>query len=76
MLTLKTKREMDPKEQQELSTLFKDRVNFDKRERKIYSHDVASLPKLVKPENKSELVDLVPSTTAGDGNPSPLGGTS
>lgn len=47
-------------------------VNFEKRERKIYSHDVASLPKLVKPmlgntipagivkpENESEIVDLV-----------------
>jgi FAD/FMN-containing dehydrogenase len=47
-------------------------VNFEKRERKIYSHDVASLPKLVKPmlgntipagivkpENESKIVDLV-----------------
>ncbi|MBE0524172.1 MAG: FAD-binding oxidoreductase [Methanosarcinales archaeon] len=69
---MKTKRKIDPTEQQELSRLFKDRVNFEKRERKIYSHDVASLPKLVKPmlgntipagivkpENESELVDLV-----------------
>ena len=32
-----------------LTTLFGDRVTFDRIERKLYSHDVAAIPGLVKP---------------------------
>jgi hypothetical protein len=34
---------------QELQTKFGDRVNFRKSERKLYGHDVAALPGLIKP---------------------------
>ena len=33
----------------QLQTMFGPRVGFDKMERRIYSHDVGVLPKLIKP---------------------------
>ena len=58
--------------QQQLQTMFGPRVNFDKMERRIYSHDVGVLPKLIKPiigdataaavvqpKNERELIELV-----------------
>ncbi|MDF1531169.1 MAG: FAD-binding and (Fe-S)-binding domain-containing protein [ANME-2 cluster archaeon] len=69
---MKAIREFSSTEQDELRALFKDRVNFERLERKMYSHDVASLPRLVKPmlgntmpaavvkpEHDDELVELV-----------------
>ena len=69
---MKAIREFNPAEQDMLSAIFKERVNFERLERKMYSHDVASLPRLVKPmlgstmpaavvkpENEDELVELV-----------------
>ncbi|MDF1556693.1 MAG: FAD-binding and (Fe-S)-binding domain-containing protein [ANME-2 cluster archaeon] len=69
---MKAIREFNSDEQDELGALFKDRVNFERLERKMYSHDVASLPRLVKPmlgntmpaavvkpANEEELVELV-----------------
>ena len=58
--------------QQELSQMFDSRVSFDRTERRIYSHDVGVMPRLVKPllgnttaaavvqpESEQELVELV-----------------
>ncbi len=58
--------------QQELRQMFGPRVSFDRMERKIYSHDVGVLPKLIKPiigdttaaavvqpKNERELIELV-----------------
>ena len=55
-----------------LEKRFKDRVTFDRLERKLYGHDIAAMPKLVKPlvgstmpdavvqpASESEVVDLV-----------------
>ncbi len=69
---MKTIRKLDQASQNELAAIFKDRVNFDRLERKMYSHDVASMPRLVKPllgntmpaavvrpANEKELVELV-----------------
>ncbi|MEA3273795.1 MAG: FAD-binding and (Fe-S)-binding domain-containing protein [Pseudomonadota bacterium] len=36
-------------QQAQLRQMFGDRVSFDREERRIYSHDVASIPKLIKP---------------------------
>jgi len=48
------------KEQQgELRTQFGDRVSFDPMERKIYSHDVGEIPKLIKPLLGKALADAV-----------------
>ncbi|MEO0303623.1 MAG: FAD-binding oxidoreductase, partial [candidate division WOR-3 bacterium] len=38
---------------------FKNRVSFDKIERKLYSHDIASLPSLIKKIFKNPIADLV-----------------
>lgn len=35
--------------QQELRQMFGPRVSFDTMERKIYSHDVGTMPRLIKP---------------------------
>ncbi len=55
-----------------LTTLFGDRVTFERIERKMYSHDIAAMPRLIKPlvgntvpeavvqpENEAQLVELV-----------------
>ena len=55
-----------------LTTLFGDRVTFERTERKMYSHDIAAMPELVKPltgttipdavvqpENEAQLIELV-----------------
>ena len=55
-----------------LEDRFGKRVNFDRLERKLYSHDIASIPSLVRPligntipravvliDSEAELVDLV-----------------
>jgi Fe-S oxidoreductase/FAD/FMN-containing dehydrogenase len=55
-----------------LTSLFGDRVTFERIERKMYSHDIAAMPKLVKPlvgntvpdavvqpENEAQLVELI-----------------
>ncbi len=59
-------------QQQELRRMFGSWVSFDKEERRIYSHDVGALPKLIKPfvgaataaavvqpETEEQLVELV-----------------
>lgn len=69
---MRTKRELNFAEENELTAIFNDRVNFDRLERKMYSHDVAALPGLVKPmlgstmpasvvrpKDEGELVELV-----------------
>ena len=58
--------------QEQLTTLFGPRVTFERIERKMYSHDIAAMPKLVKPlvgntvpdavvqpENEAQLVEFV-----------------
>ena len=40
---------LDPGQRAYMEECFEDRVTFDPLERKIYSHDIASMPKLVKP---------------------------
>ncbi|MCL7414217.1 MAG: FAD-binding oxidoreductase, partial [ANME-2 cluster archaeon] len=69
---MKAIREFNSSEKDELFALFRERITFERLERKIYSHDVASLPGLVKPmlgntmpaavvkpANGSDLVELV-----------------
>lgn len=69
---MKAIREFNSSEKNELFALFRDRVTFERLERKIYSHDVGSLSVLVKPvlgntmpaavvkpENEADLVELV-----------------
>ncbi|MBN1298759.1 MAG: FAD-binding oxidoreductase [Actinobacteria bacterium] len=40
---------MNSEAAKELSSIFKDKVCFNKTERKLYSHDIASVPAIVKP---------------------------
>lgn len=60
------------KEKSFLRNKFEDRVNFNKTERKLYGHDIAIMPSLVKPmigdttpeavvqpQNEQELIELV-----------------
>jgi FAD/FMN-containing dehydrogenase len=64
--------ELDQKHQSYLQEAFGSRVSFRKRERKLYGHDIATIPSLVKPllgnttpdavvqpENEKELISLV-----------------
>ncbi len=41
--------ELSEKQKEELTNIFGKRVNFKKRERHYYTHDVGTLPYLVKP---------------------------
>lgn len=50
---------MKPKLREELASIFKNRVSFDKTERKLYSHDIASMPKLIKPLIGTSLASAV-----------------
>lgn len=63
---------MDKKQETYLTERFGRRVNFDKMERRLYSHDVGAIPSLIKPfigdtlpdaivqpQNEEELIDLV-----------------
>ena len=50
---------MKPKLREELTAIFKNRVSFDKTERKLYSHDIASMPKLIKPLIGASLASAV-----------------
>jgi Fe-S oxidoreductase/FAD/FMN-containing dehydrogenase len=63
---------MDKNQRAYLTEKFGNRVNFDKMERKLYSHDVGAIPSLIKPligdtlpdalvqpQSEEELVDLV-----------------
>ncbi len=43
----------------ELRKLFGDRITFDKTERKLYSHDIAAVPNLIKPFIGSAIPDAV-----------------
>jgi Fe-S oxidoreductase/FAD/FMN-containing dehydrogenase len=62
-----------------LKNIFGDRINFDKVERRLYSHDIAAIPNLlrplignsvpeavVQPINEGELIDLVIWARASD----------
>ena len=62
-----------------LESAFGQRANFEKLERKLYSHDVGDMPRLIKPlvgdttpeaivqpETEQELVDLVNWARAND----------
>jgi Fe-S oxidoreductase/FAD/FMN-containing dehydrogenase len=40
---------LSKRQQQELTELFGERATFDKTERKLYGHDVAAMPSMVKP---------------------------
>ena len=64
--------QLDEKHQSYLQEKFGSRVSFNKTERKLYSHDIAALPGLIKPllgntipdavvqpETEKELVSLV-----------------
>ena len=42
-----------------LTSLFGDRVTFERIERKMYSHDIAAMPKLVKPLVGNTVPDAV-----------------
>jgi len=63
---------LNKKQREWLTDKFKTRVNFNPYERLLYSHDIAAMPKLVKPligntvpdavvqpENEEELSELV-----------------
>ena len=50
---------LSPEPQTQLSDQFGERVTFDKTERKLYSHDVGSMPKLIHPLLGSTLADGV-----------------
>jgi Fe-S oxidoreductase/FAD/FMN-containing dehydrogenase len=50
---------LDDKQRSYLKERFDDRVNFDKVERKLYSHDIAAIPGLVKPLIGSTVPDAV-----------------
>ncbi len=63
---------LNPKNRSYLEKKFENRVTFDRIERKLYGHDIASIPALVRPligdttpdavvqpENEEELVELV-----------------
>ena len=63
---------LSTKHKDKLSSLFGSRVTFERLERKMYSHDIAAMPKLIKPlirntipdavvqpENEAQLVELV-----------------
>jgi Fe-S oxidoreductase/FAD/FMN-containing dehydrogenase len=65
-------RKFNEKHRSYLQEKFQSRVSFDKTERKLYGHDIAALPRLIKPllgnttpdavvqpETEEELVDLV-----------------
>jgi FAD/FMN-containing dehydrogenase len=42
-----------------LDDLFGERVNFDKTERKLYGHDIAAIPSMVKPVIGNTVPDAV-----------------
>ena len=42
-----------------LEEMFADRVTFDKTERKLYSHDIGELPRLIQPLVGKSLADAV-----------------
>jgi FAD/FMN-containing dehydrogenase len=42
-----------------LESLFKTRVSFDRMERKLYGHDIAEIPGLIKPLVGSTVPDAV-----------------
>jgi Fe-S oxidoreductase/FAD/FMN-containing dehydrogenase len=50
---------LDDKQRSYLTERFGDRVNFNKVERKLYSHDIAAIPGLVKPLIGSTVPDAV-----------------
>ncbi|MBK5093919.1 MAG: FAD-dependent oxidoreductase, partial [Actinobacteria bacterium] len=63
---------LDAGQRRYLEDMFGERANLDIRERRLYSHDIAAIPKLVKPlignttpsavvqpESEDELVELV-----------------
>lgn len=63
---------MNPEQRTSLSAIFDQRVNFSKRERTLYGHDIAAIPPLIKPlvgnttpdavvqpADEEELVELV-----------------
>lgn len=50
---------LDNKQQSYLKERFGGRVNFDKVERKLYSHDIAAIPGLIKPLIGSTVPDAV-----------------
>ena len=63
---------LSPKKRKWLEEKFVERVNFNPTERRLYSHDIAAVPTLVKPligktvpeavvqpQNEAEVVDLV-----------------
>jgi Fe-S oxidoreductase/FAD/FMN-containing dehydrogenase len=50
---------MNSKAKKELLELFGDRVNFDRMECKLYGHDIAAIPNLIKPLIGSTIPDAV-----------------
>lgn len=50
---------LTPAQQDYLRNLFTDRVTFDRIERKLYGHDIAAMPKLVKPITGKTMPDAV-----------------
>ena len=59
-----------------LEEKFGDRVTFDRIERKLYGHDIAAMPAIMKPIIGSTMPDAVvqPETRRGAGRAGPLGG--
>jgi hypothetical protein len=50
---------INKKQQTELEKMFGSRINFRRMERKLYGHDIAAIPDLVKPFLGNTLPDAV-----------------
>ena len=66
---------LNAKDRSCLSEMFGSRVSFDERERKLYGHDIAALPGLIKPFLGKTIPDAVvqPEDEKGNHFPGTLG---
>ena len=50
---------MNTKYRERLQEIFGDRISFNKTERRLYSHDIAEVPSIIKPLIGNTIPDVV-----------------